>query len=86
MTTRKRPPPFTLVPDAYSTETVECLRTLLADAEKGVLIGVAFAAMYKRRGYRVSACGEAHRSPTYTRGMIRALDDRLAERVRGGYG
>lgn len=74
--------PFTLVDSRESTDVIECLRALLAQAEQGQLIGLAFAAMLKRRGYICSTAGEAHRSVTYTRGMILALDDQLAQRTR----
>lgn len=79
-----RKPPFVLVEDTVSNETIECLETLLKYARSGEVIGVAFAAMLKRRGYIVNTAGEAHRSPTYSRGMLKALDDKLAARVRGG--
>lgn len=77
-------PPFVLIEDTISNDTIQCLKTLLKQAEKGEVIGVAFAAMLKRRGYIVNTAGEAHRSPTYTRGMLLALDDKLSRRVRGG--
>jgi hypothetical protein len=76
--------PYVLVVDNVSNETVECLEQLLDQAKRGNLIGVAFAAMLKRRGYIVNSAGEAHRNPTFSRGMVRALDDQLATRVRGG--
>lgn len=76
--------PFILIPDTISNETVKSLEQLLREARKGNLIGVAFAAMVKQRGYIVNSSGEAFRNPTFSRGMLRALDDRLGERVRGG--
>jgi hypothetical protein len=82
MTGRK--PPFALIEDQISTDTVDALRTLLDHAERGEVIGVAYAVMLKRRGYIVNTAGEAHRSPTYSRGMLLALDDKLAARIRGG--
>jgi hypothetical protein len=69
--------PFTLVPDSISHDTIEALKALLRDAEKGEIIGLAFAVMYKGRDYIVNTAGEAHRSPTFTRGMVPALDDHL---------
>lgn len=77
-------PPFILVPDNVSTDTVACLRTLLYQAEKGEVIGLAYAAMLKRRAYIVNSTGTAHESPTFSRGMVAALDDQLAQRIRGG--
>lgn len=79
MTTKR---PFHLVERSISTETVECLETLLDHAKKGDLIGIAYAVMYEQRGYFCSAAGEAHRSPTYTRGMLCALDDKLRTKVK----
>jgi len=63
-------PPFRLVPDTVSGDTVKALRYLLAEAKKGQIIGVAYVAMYKRREFIANAAGEAKRSPTFTRGMI----------------
>lgn len=77
-------PPYILIPDTISSDTIECLETLLDQARRGQIIGLAFAAMLKRRGYIANSAGEAHRNPTFTRGMIAALDDQLSQRVRGG--
>lgn len=76
--------PYVLIVDTLSTDTVTCLEELLAHARKGELIGVAFAGMLKRRGYIVNSAGEAHRNPTFARGMLAALDDHMAMRIRGG--
>lgn len=77
-------PPYILVPDTVSNDTVKCLETLLHEARAGNLIGVAFAAMLKRRGYIVNTAGECHRNPTFSRGMVAALDGQLATRITGG--
>lgn len=74
--------PFRLVPDQISHETVECLRTLLAHAERGEILGIAFAAMFKGRHYIVNTAGECHRSPTFTRGMVADLHDELGSLVQ----
>lgn len=78
-----RRPPFSLVSDTISTDTVECLDELLEMARSGEVIGVAYVAMLKRRKYIANTAGEAHRNPTFTRGMIQVLDDELGRRVRG---
>lgn len=77
-------PPFRLlrVSEGVSHDTIECLRELLAQAEAGEVVGVAYAAMHKRRHYTINACGEAHRNPTFSRGMLRALDDELGAQTR----
>jgi hypothetical protein len=74
-------PPFTLVPDSISHDSVEALKTLLDDAERGDLIGIAFTAMYKKRSYIVNAAGEAHRNPTFALGMAEVLNDYLRDQV-----
>jgi len=74
--------PFTLIPDMVSTDTVECLQLLLQRAKAGEVIGLAFAAMLKQRAYIVNTTGEAHRNPTFARGMVAALDDELGQRTR----
>lgn len=74
-------PPYRLVPDHISTDTVECLEQLLDGARRGQIIGLAFAAMLKRREYIVNTAGTAHDSPTFARGMVAALDDSLSNRI-----
>lgn len=70
-------PPFRLVQDDISHDTVAALETLLADAKKGRVIGIAYAVMFKQRQFAVDAAGEAYRNPIFTRGMIACLDDKL---------
>jgi len=74
-------PPFRLVQDTISSDTVKALEQLLTAAKKGQVIGIAFVAMYKQRKYIANAAGEARRSPTFTRGMIAALDDALGRQT-----
>jgi hypothetical protein len=67
-------------PDA---DTIECLELLLRRARRGEIIGLAYAAMLKKRAYIVDIAGVAHSSPTFARGMVAALDDQLADRIHG---
>lgn len=76
--------PFVLVPDSLSNDTIECLEAMLDQARRGQIIGVAFVAMLKRRSYIVNTTGEAQRNPTFTLGMLYALQDKLVQRVQGG--
>jgi hypothetical protein len=78
-------PPFVLVPDTVSRDTVKCLEILLDQARRGEIIGIAYAVMLKKRAYITNSAGEAYRNPTFSRGMIATLDDQLAGRVRGGH-
>lgn len=77
-------PPFILIPDTLSNDTIECLETLLDFARKGEIVGIAFAAALKKRAYITNTAGECFRNPTFARGMVAALDDQLSGRVRGG--
>lgn len=74
-------PPFRLVPDTLSNETTEALTQLLELARSGELIGIAFGGMLRQRGYFVNTAGEAHRNPTFARGVVAALDDSLSNRI-----
>jgi hypothetical protein len=75
------PSPLSAPLDRSAKDCVVELRRLLREALRGELIGVAFAAMYVDRDYSVHAVDEADSSPTFARGMVRALDDHLSERV-----
>jgi len=72
--------PLEVLP-AVNLETIECLEHLLDEARQGNLIGLAFAALFRRRNYTTHACGEVRRDRVFTRGMLRDLDDQLR---RGG--
>lgn len=75
-------PPFRLATDHVSDDTIAALKELLAHAKAGQIIGLAFVAMYKGRRYITNTAGEAKRNPTFTRGMVAALDDQLGDAVR----
>lgn len=77
-------PPFTLISDAVSNDTIECLQLLLRRARRGEVIGLAYCAMLKQRAYIVNTAGAAHESPTFARGMVAALDDSLSNRIHHG--
>lgn len=68
---------------ASQADTISALEDLLQDARPGELIGLAYVAMRLDRGYSVGVAGETKRSPTFTRGMLRLLDDELAKIIRG---
>jgi hypothetical protein len=76
--------PFILIPDHVSHDTLLALKQLTDGVRKGEVIGLAFAAALKRRAYIVNTTGECWRNPTWSRGIIAALDDQLSLRVRGG--
>ena len=66
-----------LVRDTISHDVVECLQELLALAEAGALTGLAFGATLRGKRFIVNTAGYAHENPTFTRGMLCALDDEL---------
>lgn len=72
---------YTLMRDTISKDTVEALEQLLEAARAGLIVGLAFGAMLKRKRYLVNCAGEACRDPTTARGMVCALDDELREMV-----
>ncbi len=73
---------FHLVQDGFSPDTVQVLERMLAEAKDGELLGIAYVAMYRRRQYTAGAAGECRRNPTFTRGMLAALNDLLGDLVR----
>jgi len=79
-------PPFTLIPDTLSTDTVEALEVILAQARKREAIGIVFGVMLKDRAFYVNTAGEAHRNPGFSLLMTRMLEDHLVARVRVGRG
>ena len=74
--------PFTLAKEKVSHETVEALRYLLGEAERGELIGIAYAAMLKRRSCIVDTAGEDYRNPLFALGMVCMLSADIADRSR----
>lgn len=75
-------PPFHLVPHPISADTVKACEQLLAEARRGDAIGIAFAVMRRQRNYWVDAAGECRRNPTFARGMVMVLSDKLGKRQR----
>lgn len=69
--------PFTVVHEALAGDVAEVLKELYS--QKDGIIGIAFVVMYRGRRFAVGCAGEATRNPTWTRGMVAKLDDRLAE-------
>lgn len=71
-------PPYRLVPDTLSADTVECLRQLLEDAEAGKIQGLVFGAMYRGRTVIVNSAGECRRNRIFARGIVAELNDELS--------
>ena len=75
---RKTPFRLRAIPPRGSNETVRCLRELLKEAEAGRLLGVGWVAMYQSREWDYKSCGEVHRNPAWTIGMLQAFSAKLA--------
>lgn len=76
---KKRGP--VLLHAGVSEDTIECLQSLLEEAKKGDLVGLALGAIMRRSNYKVHTTGAARGNPTFTRGILAALDDHLSEIV-----
>lgn len=75
--------PLRLISDnVVSNDLTECLHDLMKEARAGRLTGLAFVGIMGKNGYIADTAGEAHRSPTWTRGALRSLDDKLAARIQ----
>lgn len=72
-----------LYPDRVSGDTVRCVATLLREARRGNLTGLAFVAFVEQKGFIANACGDAMREPTETLFYLRDLDAKLASYAKG---
>lgn len=77
-------PPFSLVPSEGSLDTAKCVAALAEGVKSKTVIGLGYVVIYAHRNYEVHLCGEAARSPTFTRGAVHVLDDRLRDLIHGG--
>lgn len=75
---------YHLRPDNLPTDVQKCLAILHAQARRGVVSGLAFVAFVEGYGYIANAAGKACDDLTNTRGMLLALDDKLAKQLGGG--
>lgn len=75
-------PPYRLVPDSLSHDTIEASQQLAEMAAAGQIVGIGVVVMLKGRNYWVNSAGECRRNPTWTRGMPRDLDDELGAMSR----
>lgn len=81
----RRDKPFKLLQlrQPISHDTVKCLRALLAQAEAGKIVGVAYTAMAANREFFYSSCGEAHRNPAWATAMAATLLHGTLKKVFG---
>jgi hypothetical protein len=69
--------PFHLVQSEISADTQKCVDAIADGVRAKRVIGFAAVVIYAQRNYELRLCGEADRSPTFTRGAVAALDDEL---------
>jgi hypothetical protein len=81
------------VESSVNADVLGCLKLLMQKAMRGELVGLAYAAMLPTSddpsgasSYIVDTAGSAMERPTFVRGMLRSLDDKLADEIasRGG--
>lgn len=72
-----------IVDHQLSDDTIKCAEQIMEMAKSGKLKGIAFVGVMSGRRYFGGTAGEARRDPTFTRGMLRGLDDKLARVVHG---
>lgn len=68
---------YRLIHDTVSRNVVDCTKTLYEGAQNGEIVGIAFSVMLRTRRYVVNVAGFCHKNPTFARGMVAALDDKL---------
>lgn len=73
--------PFALARENPSSDTIEVLKELLEMAEHGQVIGIACVAMLKRKELQTMTTGEASRSPIFTVGAVRVLEQSILNHV-----
>lgn len=61
-------------------ETVALLSRLLADAQAGKVIGIAYVALHSQDEYSGDVVGQCLRSPLLSRGICRCLEDTIARK------
>jgi len=76
-------PPFRVIAENPSSDTMHVLMELMELAHKGELIGLAFVSLHKRRKVQTGATGEASRSPVFTIGAVRILEQNLLHHLDG---
>lgn len=74
--------PFNLVRDMVSHDTVQALEHLLDAARHGHITGLAFACTLKGKRFITNTAGTCYHEPSFTRGLLLALDDELARMVQ----
>ncbi len=70
-----------LIRSPISGDTIEALEQLLKEAREGHYIGFVIGLIRPRRRYSVHCVGEACVFPSWSRGILAAADDELANMI-----
>lgn len=70
-----------LLHTTISHDTLQCVEALVDGVKTGDIVGAAIGIIYKRKRYSVTLCGEARHDPTYTRGVVGAIEDELRDLI-----
>lgn len=68
-----------LVPSTVSKETVDELRALLREAERGEIVGFTYVAIHPGRKFSADAVGGAKEAPAFTLGPMQLLNRYLVD-------
>jgi hypothetical protein len=72
-------PPYLVLGEQLSQDTIECLEQLLAEAKAGRVIGLAFVALRPHLQYYRHSCGKVWKYRPLVRGLAMDLVDDLRE-------
>lgn len=75
-------PSFLAVPRQLDQHVIETLRELLAKAESGQIIGLAYVAMQPAYEYQGDLVGYALEHPVMALGLLKALEDQVVKIIR----
>lgn len=72
-----------LVHDHISRDTQQAVEQIMDGVKQGLVVGIAFVLVMRRKRFMVNCAGVAADNPSDTRGMVCALDDELQRMVQG---
>ena len=78
---RERPFRLVQLKRPVSHDVIRCLESMLENAKRGEVHGLAFVVMMENREFFYNACGEAHRNPAWAAAMAATLMHGTMKRV-----
>lgn len=75
--------PVQLIHDTISRDTNEAIVLIKELVDSGEAVGLFFGLRFRGGRYIVNVAGRCASDPTYTRGMVGALDDELSRMIQG---